>query len=147
MEYRKTSNRVYIRMDKGDEILSGIRKVCRELSIKSGTFQGIGACGKAAVATFIPERQDFLHHECEGMLEMISLLGNIVTDDEGELKEHAHGMFSQRKESGKIGYLGGHVVYAWVSYTAELTLDIVPDGFIGHKADPFTGIDVWKLEG
>jgi predicted DNA-binding protein with PD1-like motif len=47
-------------------------------------FQGIGACDKVVVATFIPEKQDFMQHECNGMLEMISLQGNVVTERGGK---------------------------------------------------------------
>ena len=116
--------------------------------IKSAMFQGIGACDKVVVATFIPEKQDFLQHERNGMLEMISLQGNVVTDVNGRLKEHAHGMFSYLlADSGEIAYLGGHLHSAWISYTGEIVLDVVEDGFIGQQFDPVTGIDVWKLEG
>ena len=148
MDYKKMGSRVYIRMDKGDEILSCIRRVCCEMDIKSATFQGIGACDKVVVATFIPEKQDFLRHERNGMLEMISLQGNVVTDGNGRLKEHAHGMFSYLlPDSGEIAYLGGHLQSARISYTGEIVLDVVEEGVIGQQFDAVTGIDVWKLEG
>ena len=89
-----------------------------------------------------------MQHERNGMLEMISLQGNMVTDVNGRLKEHAHGMFSYLlADSGAIAYLGGHLHSAWISYTGEIVLDVVEDGFIGQQFDPVTGIDVWKLEG
>lgn len=148
MEYKKMGSRVYIRMDKGDEVVAGLRQVCRELKLKSATFQGIGACNRVIVGTYIPAKQEFLQHERNGMLEMVSLQGNIVTNDKEELVEHAHGMFSYlRQESGEMAYLGGHLLSAWVSYTAEIVLDMVEDGYIGQKLDPITGINVWKLEG
>ncbi|MBE6098207.1 MAG: DUF296 domain-containing protein [Schwartzia succinivorans] len=148
MDYKKMGAHVYIRVDKGDEILSSIRRVCSEMDVKSATFLGIGACDKVVVATFIPSKQNFLHHERNGMLEMISLQGNIVTNDKGELIEHAHGMFAYLKQdSGEMAYLGGHLLSAQVSYTAEIVLDTVEHGYIGHQFDPITKINVWKLEG
>ena len=148
MEYKKMGGRVYIRMDKGDEVIAGLRQVCQELKIKSATFQGIGACDQVIVGTYIPAKQEFLQHERNGMLEMVSLQGNIVTNDKEELVEHAHGMFSYlRQESGEMTYLGGHLLSAWVSYTAEIVLDIVEDRYIGQQFEPVTGINVWKLEG
>lgn len=148
MEYRKMGGRVYIRMDKSDEILEGLKRICQELRISSATFQGIGACDKVTVATFIPEKQEFLHHERNGMLEMVSLQGNIVTNDQGELVEHAHGIFSYlTSEHEEIAFIGGHLLSARVSYTAEIVLDMVEEGSIGHKLDKLTGINVWKLEG
>ena len=148
MEYKKMGGRVYIRMDKGNEVIAGLRQVCQELKIKSATFQGIGACDQVIVGTYIPAKQEFLQHERNGMLEMVSLQGNIVTNDKEELVEHAHGMFSYlRQESGEMTYLGGHLLSAWVSYTAEIVLDIVEDRYIGQQFEPVTGINVWKLEG
>lgn len=148
MEYKKMGGRGYIRMDKGDEVIAGLRQVCQELKIKSATFQGIGACDQVIVGTYLPAKQEFLKHERNGMLEMISLQGNIVTSDKGELVEHAHGMFSYlRQDSGEMAYLGGHLLSACVSYTAEIVLDMVEAGYIGQQFDPITGINVWKLEG
>lgn len=148
MEYKKMGSRVYIRMDKGDEVVAGLRQVCQELKIKSATFQGIGACDRVIVGTYLPDKQEFLQHERNGMLEMVSLQGNIVTNDKEELVEHAHGMFSYLKQdSGEMAYLGGHLLSAWVSYTAEIVLDMVENGYIGQKLDPITEINVWKLEG
>ncbi len=146
MEYRISGSRVYIRLDKGDEILGSIESVCRKEGIKSGTFQGIGACDKVVVATYLPDKQDFLLHERNGMLEMVSLQGNIVTEDNGSLQEHGHGMFSYlHPDTGEIAYLGGHLHSARISYTAEILLDVVEDGFCGHKVDAVTGINVWKF--
>lgn len=147
MDYRKMGGRVYVRIDKGEEILSEVKNVCRELHISAGTFQGIGACGEVEVATYIPDKQEFLPHVRNGMLEMISLMGNIVTDKNGELVHHAHALFSAFDETTEhIDYLGGHLKRATVLYTAELLLDPVQGGNIGLKYDAATGIDVWNLE-
>lgn len=87
-------------------------------------------------------------HVRNGMLEMISLIGNIVTDKKGELVQHAHALFSAFDEmTGHIDYLGGHLKRATVLYTAELTLDPVQGGNIWLRYDAVTGIDVWNWEG
>lgn len=44
-------------MDKGDDILDGLKRICQEMKLNSATFQGIGACDNVRVATFIPEKQ------------------------------------------------------------------------------------------
>lgn len=46
MNYRQMGERVYIRIDKGEEILAQMVDVCRQLHISAATFQGIGACGE-----------------------------------------------------------------------------------------------------
>ena len=146
MDYRKMGERVYIRIDKGEEILAQVVDVCQQLHIPAATFQGIGACGEVEVATYIPDRQQFLPHVRNGMLEMISLMGNIVTGRQGELVRHAHALFSTFDEAtGCIEYLGGHLQKATVLYTVELVLVPVQGGKIGLRYDAATGIDVWDL--
>lgn len=145
MECKKIGDRVYIRGDKGDELIACIERVCDTLHIASATFHGIGACGEVTVATYLTETKGFLDHKRSGHLEMVSLDGNIVTTDDGTYAAHAHGMFSYLGEDNDVHFFGGHLKEAVVSYTAELVLEPVSGGAIGQKKDPVTGIDVWRL--
>ena len=145
MDYRKLGERLFLRLDKGDELLTQILQVCRKMGILSATFHGIGAFGQVRVATYIPETDDFLDHEKEGMLELLSLDGNITHDEGGQIYEHAHAMFSYLDEHGEISFFGGHLKSAVVSYTAEIVIDPIPDAGIGRMTDPYTGITVWNL--
>ena len=42
MEYRKFEDTFYIRMDRGDEIIEEILKICKGEKIRSCVFSGIG---------------------------------------------------------------------------------------------------------
>ena len=42
MEYRKIGDNYYIRMDRGDEIISNLLEICEKESIPSAVFSGIG---------------------------------------------------------------------------------------------------------
>ena len=55
MEYRKYGDTYYVRMDRGDEIISELISLCEKEEIASATFSGIGGCGSAQIQTFIPE--------------------------------------------------------------------------------------------
>jgi primosomal protein N' (replication factor Y) len=55
MEYRKYGEAVYIRLDRGDEILGCVLEACKAEGILSATFSGIGGCSEARIQTFIPE--------------------------------------------------------------------------------------------
>lgn len=145
MEYSKKGRSIYVRLDKGDEIIGSLMSVFESNGVSSALFQGIGACGDVTVATYIPEKDDFLDHNKKGMLEMISLNGNVVTCDDGSRAIHAHSMFSYLNGEGEMSFFGGHLKSAIVLYTAELRIDPVENGTIGRKKDPITGIDVWKL--
>lgn len=145
MEYKQAGTRYCLHVDKAEEILQCILEVCRREQISSATFHGIGAFGQVRVATYIPEKDDFLDHQKTGMLELVSLDGNISHDENGQIFEHAHAMFSYLNEDGGISFFGGHLKSAVVSYTAELVIDPVPGDGIGRKINPNTGITVWKL--
>ena len=55
MEYRKIGDNYYIRMDRGDEIISTLLAVCEKESIPSAVFSGIGGCQSAELQVFTPE--------------------------------------------------------------------------------------------
>ena len=47
MDYRNFNNTIYIRMDRGDEIIGTIIEICRKEHISSAIFSGIGGCGNS----------------------------------------------------------------------------------------------------
>ncbi len=49
MDYRKYGETLYVRMDRGDEIIGGILDICKKEQIRSAVFQGIGGCGEAQI--------------------------------------------------------------------------------------------------
>ena len=144
MDYRKYGDAVYIRMDRGDEIIGGILDVCRKEKIMSAIFSGIGGCGKAYIQTFIPETGEFEMNELTGMLELVSMNGNVVTDDAGEYYHHTHALFSY-KDGEQHCVAAGHIKAMIVSYTAEIELRPVIGGTIGRKYDEETGTGFWDF--
>lgn len=144
MDYKKWGEYIYARFDKGDEVLDGILNICKKENILSAVFSGIGGCGDVTVSTFIPEKNDFVPHHKTGLLEMISVNGNISANDNDEIFEHTHAMFSYL-ENGDVKFLGGHLTRAVVSYTAEIEIRPVLNGVIRRKKDEMTGITVWNL--
>ena len=144
MDYKKFGDAIYARFDRGDEIVSGIIDICHKENVLSATFSGIGGCGEVTVATLIPETNEFTPHNKTGMLEMISLNGNISADDDNKIFQHSHAIFSYLDGNDEMKFLGGHLTKAVVLYTAEIKITPV-DGIIRRKHDEITGITVWKL--
>jgi predicted DNA-binding protein with PD1-like motif len=144
MEYRKFGEVYYIRMDRGDEIVDKILGICRKENIKSATYSGIGGCGEAEIQTFIPETGEFEMQKLTGMLELISLSGNIVTDETEEYYHHTHAMFSFKNKEEHCT-AAGHIKSITVSYTAEIELRPVVGGVIKRKYDPETGTGFWNF--
>ncbi len=75
MECRKVKNNFYIRFDKNESLLEGIKHICKQENIQAGYFHGIGACDYAVLGTYIPKKNDFIEHRISGMLEIVSFNG------------------------------------------------------------------------
>ena len=144
MEYRKYGDTVYIRMDRGDEIIGGILELCRRERIASAIYSGIGGCGRAEIQTFLPESGRFETETLSGMLELVSLNGSVVTDEAGQYYHHTHAVFSY-KDGPEHRMAAGHMKSITVLYTAEIELRPVRGGEIKRKYDPETGTGFWSF--
>lgn len=145
MEYRKIGETYYVRMDRGDEIISSLLEICEKESIPSAVFSGIGGCQSAELQVFIPETGSFETEQLEGMLELVSLNGNVVRDENNKLFHHTHALFTFKK--GEHGIAGGHLKSSTVLYTAEIELRPTVGGSISRKYDPETGTGFWDFNG
>ena len=111
-------------MDRGDEIISNLLEICDKESIPSAVFSGIGGCQSAELQVFIPATGSFETEQLEGMLELVSLNGNVVRDDDGKLFHHTHALFSFKKD-GQHGMAGGHLKVTTVLYTGYWILELL----------------------
>ena len=144
MEYRQFGSTYYVRLDRGDEIISSILNICRTERIESAVYSGIGGCSEAQIQTFIPETGEFETQVYSGMLELVSLTGNVVSDDGGELHHHAHALFAY-KDGDEHRVAAGHIKSITVLYTAEIELRPTIGGTIKRQHDPETGTGFWKF--
>jgi predicted DNA-binding protein with PD1-like motif len=146
MDYKKFGDSIYVRFNRGDEIISGIMNICRKEKVLSATYSGIGCCSDIVVSSYIPEKDEFLEHKKSGVLELISLIGNISADNNDEIFHHTHAMFSFHDEKYNLATTGGHLLSAKVLYTAEIEIKPVQNGVIRRKQNELTGITVWDLK-
>lgn len=145
MEYRKYGEAVYIRLDRGNEILGCVLEACKAEGILSATFSGIGGCSEAQIQTFIPEANAFETRTLRGMLELVSLTGNVFTDEGDGYHQHVHAVFAY-KDGEQHRVAAGHIKSITVLYTAEIELRPVVGGTIRMKYDPETGTGFWNLK-
>ena len=145
MDYRKYGEMYYVRLDRGDEVTACVLGLCKNEKIKSAIFTGIGGCGETEIQTFIPETGLIETQKIQGMLELVSLTGNVITDDDGEYYHHTHALFSY-KQGDHHCVAAGHIKSITVSYTAEIELRPVIGGEIKRKFDPETGTGFWDFK-
>lgn len=143
MDYRLIGNEYYIRIDKDEDIISSILKICHSEKIETAHFRGIGCCRKIDIQTYIPQKEQFVSHVKEGIFELLSIDGNISPNN-GELFLHAHANFSYLDKNNEIKLIGGHLKEGIVEYTAEIILTPAKEN-ISRMIDKKTGISIWKL--
>ena len=144
MDYRKFGTTYYIRMDRGDEIIGSVLELCKKERIVSAVFSGIGGCSEAQIQTFSPETNAFETQTLRGMLELVSLTGSIIVDDQNKLYQHTHAAFSY-KDGEQHRVAAGHLKSTTVLYTAEIELRPVIDGVIHRRFNPETGTGFWEF--
>lgn len=139
MDYRRTERFIVMRLDDGDEIVSCLKSVCKKESITGALVSGIGAARKAEIAHYDTKERKYNTKKHEGMLEIVSLSGNIALLN-GEPTPHLHIAISRHDYST----LSGHLMSAEVYPTCEITL--TPLGLnIERKHDEKTGLNLQRF--
>ncbi len=144
MDYRKYGEFYYIRFDRGDEIIHGIIDVCQREKIHSAIFSGIGGCEQAEIQTCNPETRQFDTQCVRGMLELVSLNGNIMLNAADEYTHHTHAVFSCQQD-GAHRIMAGHIKRSTVLYTAEIELRPVIGGEIRRSYDAQNRTRFWDF--
>ena len=144
MEYKKIGQTYYARLDRGDELITSVRSLCKAEGIRSATFSGIGGCSHAELLTFAPELGAFEVEELNGTLELVSLTGNVITDADGELYHHVHAVMAYKDERGHR-VSAGHVQAIVVRYSVSVEIRPVIGGVIMRHYDEETGTNFWSF--
>lgn len=144
MDYRKFGEKYYIRLDKGDEIITSLTELCEKEKITTAQIQGIGGCESAKVGVFDPERKVYRQREQYCLLELVSLEGNITRFEEKPYL-HLHASFAYHGEDKKPELLSGHLLEAVIGLTGEIIVTPA-EGTIGRKYIEDLGIRVWDFD-
>lgn len=139
MEYKRYGSKVLIRLDPGEEVVTGVAQVCEKEDIRLGVVSGIGAVNKAKVGLFAPDTKEYHSTILEKPYEITALVGNVSMMD-GKFYQHLHITL------GDIEYnaFGGHLNEAIVSATAEIWIDIV-DGEVDREFSDTVGLNLLKF--
>ncbi|MBO5408838.1 MAG: DNA-binding protein [Clostridia bacterium] len=119
MEYVRNEDFLFLRLEKGEEIMETLNVLCRKENILAGIVSGIGATNDVTVGLFDMEKKSFFQNTYTGDREITSLAGNISCKD-GQPYYHLHITVAD----GNNQVLGGHLSRCVISVTAEITVII-----------------------
>jgi len=146
MEYRRTKDNIFLRIDRDEPIRQTIEQVCAKEGVRAAAVDGIGACDEITLSVYYPKENVYRPHVFKGTLEIVSLTGNVTTDEEGKPLSHIHLSFSYIDDDGRLAYTGGHLDEARISYTGELVLHVA-DFPIRRQFEPVRQIKIWDFDG
>lgn len=140
MEYIKSGDKIVLRLERGEEIVSSLKKLQRAENIKGAFFSGIGATDSAVIGVYAVNDKKYNAVTLTGDMEIAALTGNISVSEDGGEYVHAHVVLGR----GEIAH-AGHLNEAVISATAEIFVQIV-DVKLGRIYDPETGLNVFRLK-
>ena len=134
MEYRKFGSTYILRIDRGEEILESITKLCQAEEIR------LGSMGEVTLGVFNREKFAYESTTYTGDYEIASLSGTVTTK-EGKPYLHIH-MAAANAVKGEC--YGGHLNHAIVSLTGEFVIQQL-DGTVEREYSQEVGLNLFKF--
>lgn len=126
-------NKIIFRLDKWEEIIDSIKKLCSQYSITLWQINWLWATNQVKVWLYDTTKKQYFATEFKKDFEIAPLYGNISTMND-EIYLHCHINLSDENHQS----FGWHLNYAYVSATFEWFIDI-----IDHKIDREFNTEVW----
>ena len=76
--------------DTGEEVVAGLLQFARDHQLSGAHLTAIGAFERVTLGFFDVAKKDYKRIEIHEQVELMSLVGNIAQDDDGNPKLHAH---------------------------------------------------------
>ncbi len=127
MKYRKIAEEAGLAtyaliFDEGDEASAQLSRFARETGVNGAQLAGVGAASRATVGWFDFGAKRYQPIAIDEQVEVLSLLGDIATKEDGTAQVHAHTVLGQRDGSAR----GGHLLELHVRPTLEVIVTETP---------------------
>jgi predicted DNA-binding protein with PD1-like motif len=139
MKYQRIDNKVIVRIDKDEEVVTELKQLCKQLDITLGSIVGIGASDDVTIGLMNTKTKKYQSTKFTGDHEISSLVGNITTMN-NEVYLHLHVTVYNAEHKT----FGGHLTSAVVSATFEGVIDII-EGQVNRKFDQAVGLNLLDL--
>lgn len=135
MKNKEVGDRLFIRLERGEEIVSELEQVLEDEGIHAGSFQAIGAVSKATLGHYSLESKEYREKELNQPLEIVSLQGTVTGEG-----VHPHACLGTKD----METYGGHLVEAVVAATCEIIVTPEP-GSLDRYHDDEIGLDLLDI--
>ena len=139
MQFRRFGNKYFVRIDRGEEIMSTLKKFCEQEKISLAEVKALGAIDDFNVGLFDVEEKKYHANHFTFMAEIVSLWGTVTTMN-GKAYLHIH--LSAADKDGRV--FGGHLNSARVSATCEMIVD-VSEGSVERKFSEDVGLNLFEF--
>ncbi len=139
MHYRKFGNKYYVRMDRGEEIISNLKALCESEEIRLGEVKALGAVNDFTVGLFNTQEKKYHSNNFKFDAEIVSFWGTVTTMN-GEVYLHIH----MSAGDGEGHVYGGHLNRAVVSATCEMIVE-VSEGTVERKYSEEIGLNLFEF--
>ncbi len=118
MNYIRGGELVFVKLDRDEEILGSIVKVCRKLGLETIiVLSGVGQLHDVTLG-YYRGKGDYTPEVFRGTYELLSMTGSVVQQLNGDYVPHIHVVLGGIDKNT----IGGHLIKGVVGVTCEVTL-------------------------
>lgn len=117
MYMMETDNRILLRLERGEKVVSTLQQFAGERQIPNAMVFGIGAVQDPELGAYHLDRREYTRKRFEGYFELVNLTGNLGYADKSPLL-HAHVTLTDHDYNA----FGGHLFETEVYATVEIVL-------------------------
>jgi uncharacterized protein len=125
----------------GEEAKETITAFAKKEKIRAASFVALGAFSRAVVGYFDWEKKKYMPIPIHSQVEVITLVGDIAEDENGDPSLHAHTVLGMPDGTTR----GGHLIEGHVRPTLEVTLTETPAHLV-RKKKPELGLALIDIE-
>ena len=140
MRYQRFDDTYVVRLEKGEEVVNSLKKLCDKEDIKLASIEGLGATNHVVVGLYDLDQKVYHKKEFNEAFEITSLIGNIsrMNDD-----SYLHIHINLADENMKT--FGGHLYECVISATSELFIRVI-NGEVNRFKDEDSGLNLYDLK-
>ncbi|MEI6093285.1 MAG: PPC domain-containing DNA-binding protein [bacterium] len=117
MKNSRSGNLHFVKLDKGEELISTVSSFANEIGVVSAFVTGIGVLKNIELGYFDVQKSAYDIKKLNGEFELVSLMGNIGRVD-GKAGVHFHVVLSDKD----FKCIGGHLLKADIGVTCEMVI-------------------------